>query len=35
MPWLITRLAPFHRSQSLRITVTWRKARIRRISFDC
>jgi hypothetical protein len=34
MPRFITQLAPFHGTRSLRVTVTWRKARIRRISFD-
>jgi hypothetical protein len=34
MPRFVTRLAPFHGARSLRVTVTWRKARIQRISFD-
>jgi hypothetical protein len=34
MPRFITRLAPFHGTQSLRVTVTWRKTRIRRVSFE-
>ena len=34
MPRFTTRLAPFHGTQSVRVTVTWRKARIRRIRFD-
>ena len=34
MPRFITRLAPFHGTQSVRVTVTWRKARIRRVSFE-
>jgi hypothetical protein len=34
MPRFITRLAPFHGTQSLRVTVTWQKAGVRRISFD-
>ena len=33
MPRFITRLAPLHGTQSLRVTVTWRRARIRRVSF--
>lgn len=34
MPRFITRLAPLHGTQSLRVTVTWRRARIRRVSFE-
>lgn len=34
MPRFMTRLAPFHGTQTLRVTVTWRKARIRRVRFD-
>ena len=34
MPRFITRLAPFHGTQSVRATVTWRKARIHRVSFE-
>jgi len=34
MPRFITRLAPFHGTHSLRVTVTWRKATIRRVSFE-
>ncbi len=34
MPRFITRLAFFHGTQSLRVTGTWRKARIRRVSFE-
>lgn len=34
MPRFIRRLAPFHGAQTVRVTVTWRKARIRRVRFD-
>jgi len=34
MPRFLTQLAPFHGTQSLHVTVTWRKARIRRVRFD-
>jgi hypothetical protein len=34
MPRFVTRLAPFHGTQSLRVTVTWRKATIRRVRFE-
>jgi len=34
MPEFMTRLAPFHGTQSLQVTVTWRKARIRRVRFE-
>jgi hypothetical protein len=34
MPRFMTRFAPFHGTTSLRVTVTWRKSRIRRVRFD-
>ena len=34
MPRFITRLAPLHGTQSLRITVTLRRARIQRVRFE-
>jgi hypothetical protein len=34
MPRFITRLAPLYGARSLRISVTWRKAAIRRISLE-
>ena len=34
MPRFITRLAPLHGTQSVRLTVTWRKANIRRVRLD-
>ena len=34
MPRFITRLAPLHGTQSLRITITWRRARIRTVRFE-
>jgi hypothetical protein len=34
MPRFMTRLAPLHGARSVRITVTWRKASIRRISLE-
>lgn len=34
MPRLLTRLVPLHRSQSVRVTVTWSKRRIRVVKFE-
>jgi hypothetical protein len=34
MPRFVTRLAPGYGSKSLRVSVTWRKARIQRVSFE-
>jgi hypothetical protein len=34
MPGLITRLFPLYGTQSVRVTVAWRKRRIRRVKFE-
>jgi len=34
MTRFLARLAPLHSTQSLRVTITWQKARIRRVRFD-
>ena len=34
MPRFLTRLVPLHDTQSLRVTVTWRKRRVRRVRFE-
>ena len=34
MPRFLTRLLPLHGTQSLRVTVTWRKGRVRGVKFE-
>jgi hypothetical protein len=34
MPRFLTRLVPVHGTQSLRVTVTWRKRRVRAVKFE-
>jgi hypothetical protein len=34
MPRLLTRLVPLQGTQSLRVTVTWRKRRVRAVRFE-
>jgi len=34
VPRLITQLAPFHGTRSVRVTVTWRKARIQSVRLE-
>ncbi len=34
MPRFLSRLAPLHGTQSLRVTVTWRKQRVRGFKFE-
>ncbi len=33
MPRFLTRFVPLHGTQCLRVTVTWRKRRVRRVKF--
>jgi hypothetical protein len=34
MPRFLTRLVPLHGTRSMRVTVTWRKRRVRRFKFE-
>ena len=34
MPRFLTRLVPLHGTQSLRVTVTWSKRRVRAVKFE-